>query len=90
MLTFLFLVSLTATTVLLLAIAAEEVARVTRALFARSHDEIRLGGATAFRAVKPHIVASADTGELRQLSKRSPVARGVKRPDIGERPDQAA
>jgi len=37
MATFLFLVSLSATTLLLLAVAAGEIARITRGLFARGH-----------------------------------------------------
>lgn len=92
MLTFLFLVSLTATTVLLLAIAAEEAARVTRALFAQAHDEIRLGGAGASAAVREsHPIASHEAGELHQFPQRTRVAaRADNRPQLDDVPDRAA
>jgi hypothetical protein len=92
MLTFLFLVSLTATTVLLLAIAAEEVARVTRALFSQANDEIRLGGAAASAAVREsHTIASHEAGELHQFPQRTRLApRAEQRPQLDHAPDQAA
>jgi hypothetical protein len=58
MLTFMFLVSLTATTLLLLAVAAEEVSRVTRSLLTRGGAEgnLRLpllSGAAHEQAIDP-------------------------------------
>lgn len=84
MLTFLFLVSLTATTVLLLAIAAEEVARVTRAFFSQGNDEAHLNGVTA----QP--VAGAESGELRHFPRRARVAARVSRPAELDAPNRAA
>jgi hypothetical protein len=84
MLTFLFLVSLTATTVLLLAIAAEEVARVRRALFARVDDEAHLNPATADGG------AGADSGELRHFPQRPRVAVRASQPADLDAPDRAA
>jgi len=84
MLTFLFLVSLTATTVLLLAIAAEEVTRVTRALFSRGNNEAHLNAATA------QAVAGTESGELRHFPQRARVAARVSQPEQLDAPDRAA
>ena len=84
MLTFLVLVSLTATTVLLLVIAGEEVARVTRALFSQGNDEAHLNVAPA------QAVAPAESGELRQFPQRARVATRVTPPAELDAPDRAA
>ena len=70
MATFLFLVSIAATTLLFIAIAAEEIARVTRRFFARGRAEqasalpVRVvssaqAGAPSRAAVQPRAAASA-------------------------------
>jgi hypothetical protein len=84
MLTFLFLVSLTATTVLLLAIAGEEVARITRAWFSQGNDEAHLNVATAPAA------AGTESGELRHFPQRARVAARVSQPAELDAPDRAA
>ena len=84
MLTFLFLVSLTATTVLLLAIAAEEAVRVTRALFSQGNDEAHLNVATA------QAVAGTESGELRHFPQRARLAARVSQSAELDAPDRAA
>ena len=84
MLTFLLLVSLTATTVLLLAIAAEEVVRVTRALFSQGNDEAHLNRLAAQAG------AGGESGELRQFPQRARIAARVSQPTELDAPDRAA
>lgn len=84
MLTFLFLVSLTATTVLLLAIAAEEVVRVTRSLFSRGNDEAHLNRVAAQAA------AGGESGELRQFPQRARLAARLTQSTELDAPDRAA
>lgn len=93
MLTFLFLVSLTATTVLLLAIAAEEATRVTRAFLSQGNGKSELGVATASaRAVQePGLVPSHESAELRQFPQRVRAQTRVGKPaGLESVPDRAA
>ena len=93
MLTFLFLVSLTATTVLLLAIAAEEVVRVTRALLGQSSSRFEIGdaAATAVAVQEPGVSPSHESAELRQFPQRARAQAHVAKPvDLERAPDRAA
>lgn len=84
MLTFLFLVSLTATTVLLLAIAGEEVARITRAWFSRGNDGVHSNRVAAQAA------AAGESAELRQFPQRARLAARFTQPAELDAPDRAA
>lgn len=93
MLTFVFLVSLTATTVLLLAIAAEEAARVTRAFLAQANDEIKSGGATTAVAATQalDVRPSHESAELRAFPQRARAqVRGNVPANLDDVPDRAA
>ncbi len=93
MLTFLFLVSLTATTVLLLSIAGEEVARVTRALLAQGNGKSESGVArTSVAAQEPGLAPSHETAELRQFPQRARAQARASQSagDVDRIPDRAA